>query len=75
MNFRCTDTGENVVYFRASSRLFTLNSDWYFASREGDQGPFATPVKAEQELSIFLELSNFASIEITDVAPRASFVT
>jgi hypothetical protein len=70
MKCRSTDNGDNVTYFRAASRLFTLNNAWYFASREGDQGPFTTPTKAKEELSLFLDLSDLTLIEIQDVKPR-----
>ena len=39
--------------FRAG-RLFSVGSEWYFATREGDQGPFPTKEEAEATLALFL---------------------
>jgi len=36
-------------YFRSETRLFNLNGSWYFATREGDQGPFASRDRAQAE--------------------------
>jgi hypothetical protein len=43
------DTDSTRVYFRSSTRVFNLNGSWYFATREGDQGPFVTRDRAEVE--------------------------
>jgi len=51
---RRTDTGPNV-YFRSEDRIMCRGSDWYFQSREGDQGPFATCEQAERELKVYVE--------------------
>ena len=34
------DTDSARRYFRSVTRVFNLNGTWYFATREGDQGPF-----------------------------------
>jgi hypothetical protein len=44
---------EDKTYFR-SERVFGMNGQWYFGSREGDCGPFATPVMARRALERFL---------------------
>jgi len=42
------------VYFR-SNRLFTVNHDWYFATREGEnKGPFKDRKQAELALAAFV---------------------
>ncbi|MEM7096837.1 MAG: DUF6316 family protein [Pseudomonadota bacterium] len=51
---RHDDTNEKS-YFRSSERLFRVNSDWYFAAREGDQGPFESQHRAEKELGRYIE--------------------
>ncbi len=51
---RTTETGPNV-YFRSEDRIMCRGSDWYFQSREGDQGPFATCEEAERELKVYVE--------------------
>ena len=59
---RSTDT-DNKCYFRSSERVFRMNERWYFAAREGDQGPFDTEAVAKQEIARFVmekqELANF----------------
>jgi Domain of unknown function (DUF6316) len=58
---RKDDTAERT-YFR-SDRIFFMNGKWYFSSREGDRGPFATREYAERMLARFIdetvELSKF----------------
>ncbi len=44
---------EDKTYFR-SERVFGMNGQWYFSSREGDCGPFATPAMARNALERFL---------------------
>ena len=49
---RRTDSeDDNRSYFRASERVFTLNGKWFFATREGECGPFATREQALSEAS------------------------
>ena len=71
---RNSDT-EDKPYFRSSERLFRVNSAWYFAAREGDQGPFETEQRAEAELRRYIEeqvslqsftKSRVASVGVTD---------
>ena len=49
------DDIEVKAYFRSSERLFRVNSDWYFSTREGDQGPFESEREAAYELRLFIE--------------------
>ena len=44
---------EDKTYFR-SERVFCMNGQWYFSSREGDCGPFATQAVARHALERFL---------------------
>lgn len=50
-------------YFRSSERVFRMNESWYFAAREGDQGPFRSEQEAVAEVKRFLndkvELAKF----------------
>lgn len=60
------------TYFR-SERLFTMNDQWYFASREGDQGPFPTREAAQAALKQFtsecVALSDFQASRDRDSEP------
>ena len=44
---------EDKIYFR-SERVFGMNGQWYFGSREGDCGPFVTPALARRALERFI---------------------
>lgn len=37
-----------------SGRMFSIGPHWYFATREGDRGPFTSRSEAEAELALFL---------------------
>jgi len=43
----------NKRYFRASKRVISLNGAWYFTTREGERGPFASPEEADLQLRRF----------------------
>ncbi len=47
------DDIEDKTYFR-SDRLFCSNGQWFFSTREGDQGPFAERDLAEAALRRFV---------------------
>ena len=56
-NKRRGDTGD--IPFR-SGRIFSVGSEWYFTTREGDDvGPFETKQEAEAALAVFLR--NYAT--------------
>ncbi len=38
-------------FFRASERLFCMNGEWYFQTREQDHGPFTRREAAEAAMS------------------------
>lgn len=63
-NMKRKDDQKDRTFFR-SDRFFFMNGKWYFSSREGDMGPFATRDNAERMLVRFvnekLELSKFQS--------------
>ena len=46
---RHTDADRGRAYFRSEARVFSQNGAWYFATREGDQGPFVRQDIARQE--------------------------
>ncbi len=58
---RQEDKGDKT-YFR-SERVFAMNGQWYFGTREGDCGPFRTPDLARAALARFInekvELAGF----------------
>ena len=57
------DDAEKRNYFRSPERVFRLNGAWYFATREGEQGPFDSEGQALMEIERFIaektELAQF----------------
>jgi len=45
---------QEKTYFRSTDRVFNLNGRWYFSTREGEQGPFATEQQAQFEIARFI---------------------
>lgn len=41
-------------FFRASNRVFCLNGEWFFQTREIDHGPFTCRAAAEQALDRYV---------------------
>ena len=73
------DTDPKKVFYRSDSRTFRMNGQWFFASREGDQGPYFSEGEAELELKRHIEASQVLSplktkavaddpLEIPDIA-------
>lgn len=54
MEKRKTDAEDGSSRFRASSRIFSVNDEWYFSTREGNHGPFASDNAAQKELDRFI---------------------
>ncbi len=44
----------NKRYFRTQERLFSMNGQWYFTTREGDVGPFRTREVALNEVTRYV---------------------
>jgi hypothetical protein len=45
---------QEKTYFRSTDRVFNLNGGWYFSTREGEVGPFATEQQAQFEIARFI---------------------
>ena len=50
---RKSDAKEKT-HFRAKDRVFQINDDWWFATRDGDRGPFASKKVAAEELANYV---------------------
>jgi len=48
------DDKQDKTYFRSADRVFNLNGRWYFSTREGEQGPFASERQAQFEIARFI---------------------
>lgn len=52
---RRTDSPDRTrSYFRSAERVFALNGQWFFGTREGEVGPFATREEALSEVARFV---------------------
>lgn len=41
-------------YFRSTERVLSLNGQWFYATREGETGPFSTRAEAQSEVDRFV---------------------
>ena len=46
---------DKKTFFRAPERFFQVDGKWYFAAREGDQGPYRSRKNAEREVYEFIQ--------------------
>lgn len=53
---RKSDGQDKRVFFRADDRFFRIDSDWFYTTREGEQGPFASQKEAKRHLDQFVAL-------------------
>ncbi|XOV84259.1 MAG: DUF6316 family protein [bacterium] len=66
------DDHEKKCYFRSSDRVFHMNGAWFFATREGDQGPFPSEACAQDEIDRFItEKTELAHFQKAREAERA----
>ena len=52
---RDSDEQSNVRHFRTGHRYFCENGQWWFSTREGEEGPFATRAAAEAALDRYVQ--------------------
>lgn len=51
------------TFFRSGERVFCLNGQWYFQTREHDHGPFNSEHTANLELGRYVsEMQHFAAV-------------
>ncbi len=46
---------DSKIYFRSGDRFFRIENRWWFTTRDGDHGPYATRERAEAALRQFLD--------------------
>lgn len=63
------DDSKDGTYFRSSERIFRMNEHWYFAAREGDQGPYSSEQSARKQAAQFIaertQLAKFQSKRVS----------
>jgi hypothetical protein len=68
-------TDKNLKTYFRSERIFSMNGDWYFATREGEQGPFLSRTRAEDGLTRFLNEQECLEVLRLTNAPVSTRVT
>ena len=58
---RKTDVDNGVAYSRNADRIEQRDRRWYFASREGLRGPFASRKVAELRLNRYVDTMDFVN--------------
>jgi len=71
---RRTDPGDGVRrHFRSAERYFCFDGRWYFATREGDRGPFTSKAVAIREMERYIvECTALARFQESRDESRAS---
>ncbi len=54
MAVRSDDIDKDRQFFRSPQRICRVNELWYFASREGDQGPYRSEGEVRSELDRYV---------------------
>ncbi len=53
---------QQKLYYRSKQRVFCVNGDWFYQTREGNRGPFDSPEAASRDAQHFLhEMSDIAT--------------
>lgn len=60
---------EAAEYPRSQSRTFERDGKWYFSSREGDFGPFASEAAAQQDMEGYVGLIDLRPEQEGPVTP------
>lgn len=68
MTKRQSDLDE-VAFERSESRTFERNGKWYFATREGEFGPFATEGEATEDMEAYVALIDLREENERPVTP------
>ena len=59
------DDDKRKTYFRTKDRIYQINDQWWFATREGDRGPYASRQEAADELVAYI-MDKRGDVELTD---------
>ena len=43
------------IYFRSDDRFVRVDDQWWFTTRDGDQGPYASREAAERALRLYID--------------------
>ena len=60
---RKADDNSTSQRFRAGTRFFCMNAEWFYTLREGDEGPFDSKEEAERHLDTFLSMQDIKEFQ------------
>ncbi|MGK0260569.1 MAG: hypothetical protein ACI96M_004021, partial [Candidatus Azotimanducaceae bacterium] len=66
-SMRKADDNSTSQRFRAGTRFFCVNAQWFYTLREGDEGPFRSKQDAERHLKTFLSLQDIKKLQTQKV--------
>ncbi len=59
------------LYYRSKQRMFCVNGEWFYQTREGNRGPFASRVDAERDAGQYQhEMSDITTAKPPNPAER-----
>lgn len=64
---RKSDETAKKHYFRAGDRYFRIEDKWFYTTREGDEGPFASREQAQAHLKMFVAMQELTEDKDTNV--------
>lgn len=67
------DDIDSSTRFRSAERVFCMNGNWFFQTREQDHGPYPSEGAAQTELERYVsEMKFFSDVKKADEPPPAA---
>jgi hypothetical protein len=66
---RQSDADQSLDFARVNTRTFTRDGNWFFSSREGDMGPYATESEALEQAGGYVMLVDLKEEDESPVTP------
>ncbi|MEM7099248.1 MAG: DUF6316 family protein [Pseudomonadota bacterium] len=63
--------GDKNSHFRSADRVVRMNDQWWFATREGDMGPYKSREDAEAAINSYIASQQFADEAQVEEEARA----
>ena len=67
-----SDDQNRSTHFRSGDRVFCMNGDWFFQTREDDHGPYRSREEAEIELARYAKEMNYLDAMDKPPAPETA---
>ncbi|MFP6835977.1 MAG: DUF6316 family protein [Pseudomonadales bacterium] len=66
------DDQNDGTHFRSGNRVFCMNGEWFFQTREDDHGPYHSREEAQIELTRYAKEMNYLDAMDKPLAPEAA---